>query len=407
MPRERKLDKRAMLEAARLASMKARQHKIAEILGISPSAVSKLLKKAMAEGYLQLQFLPKDLSEEEIREIEARIRPQELKEHLHRLARDSRAPVPRPEVRVFESATEEVMSSEAWSFRLEQFGQSASSYIQGLLLQSEVCGVSWGETLASVVRALDKPGNPAPRREAPIHFVPLCGEALDSAPKRVNSSSLAHRLDEIMNGPQSQCRSLWLAGVPALVPDITDGFTPNELAAIQKYIRHIRAYREIFGEAPGSSCRDGWSDRAPKRSRCLPWIERLDTILTSVGPAERPLGYGGKELLKSAGLTIEEARHLILGDISGILIKRPDLSAEDRNRVDKINERWTGIKERHLRRCAEEATRNGRAGVVLVAIGSNKAPFVYEAVKLGLANHLVVDQHLASALQQEFRAVKR
>ena len=81
----------------------------------------------------------------------------------------------------------------------------------------------------------------------------------------------------------------------------------------------------------------------------MPLIDRADLILTSCGPKERPLGYGGVQELHAAGLSLSEARRMLVGDISGYLLKNPGI--EDREgRIEAINERLVSVD--HAGNCA-------------------------------------------------------
>ena len=55
----------------------------------------------------------------------------------------------------------------------------------------------------------------------------------------------------------------------------------------------------------------------------------------------------------------------------------------------RIEERWTGIREHQMQRCAEQALQQGTAGVIVVAVGADRAESVCESVKRGLVNTLV------------------
>jgi DNA-binding transcriptional regulator LsrR (DeoR family) len=174
--------------------------------------------------------------------------------------------------------------------------------------------------------------------------------------------------------------SLSLAAVPALIPE---NFTPKEVKAIRKLINYVDAYHDIFG------------GQRKDETEQEPWIRRMDCILTSVGPRERPLG---DRLLKTAGIHKERLRELVIGDICGILIPRPGLSTAEDSEVERVTERWTGIKLGDLEDCARRASRSRGTGVIVIAIGKNKAAFIYEVVRRGLVNHLIVDQDLADRL---------
>jgi DNA-binding transcriptional regulator LsrR (DeoR family) len=84
--------------------------------------------------------------------------------------------------------------------------------------------------------------------------------------------------------------------------------------------------------------------------------------------------------------------------MAGVLLPRRDISKKEQDTINKINERSTGIKREHLTQCAARARQTHMPGTVVIALGKNKANFVLESVKLGLVNHLIIDDDLENKL---------
>jgi len=363
---------------------------IGEALDISESAVSKVLKECFEQGRIQLVFNREGLTPKQISMLQATAAGAgELKRLMARFHKDFAAVVDEPDVRIFDSGSTETTPA-AWSARLDAFGRAAAPYVAPLIAASHVVGTSWGETLAAIVRGLDGRFPQAPKR--PIHFVPMCGEMLEGPPRKASASNLAYRLDEMVNGGPRHSHSYWLAGVPSRKPRPEPrGLTPEECRAVTRYIHLLPGYRRVFGPDPANG-------RDPAAQ--TPLIDRLDMILTSCGPKERPLGYGGVQDLRSAGLTLREARRLLVGDLSGILLKDPAAGHDSPDQVDEINKAWTGAQLIHFRECARKALAGPSGGTVLCGIGANKVDAVIEIVRLGLAVRIVVDFDLAQALSR-------
>jgi DNA-binding transcriptional regulator LsrR (DeoR family) len=176
--------------------------------------------------------------------------------------------------------------------------------------------------------------------------------------------------------------------VPAFIPD---GFTRQELSGVRKLIELVRSYDQIFGQ------------KTPSQSE-TPLAEKLDMIVTSVGPAERPLGFGQGVLFETGRITFEELQKLVIGDVGGVCFARPDLSKTDSQTLARVNERWTGLRREHLLACAARARRSpdpfdGPPGVVVISGGRARARVIYELVKLGLINHLIIDDELENELE--------
>ena len=394
MSRPRKITDESKLLIALMSSEQGMSNKaIGESLKLSESAVSKALKECFEEGRLKLVFNRNGLTAKQLAALQATAEgAEELKRRLARFAKDASAVVTEPDVRIFDSGSV-AATPEGWASRLETFGRAAAPYIWSLIAGSRAVGTSWGETLAEVVRALaSRPGQPVKHT---VQFVPLCGEMLEGPPRKASASNLAHQLDEIVNGDLRHTHSHWLAGVPSRMPSpqpgVKDSLTQAECAAVSKYIRRLPGYRKVFG--PDSESAAG--------GERIPLIERLDMILTSCGPKERPLGYGGVQDLRSFGLSLRDARKLVVGDLSGILLKNPKLDPRIPNPADRINALWAGAKLEHARECSRRALASGAGGTVLCGLGANKVDTVLEIVRLGLAVRILVDVDLARQLRRK------
>src|SRR5262249_441522 len=94
----------------------------------------------------------------------------------------------------------------------------------------------------------------------------------------------------------------------------------------------------------------------------------------------------------------ERLRSLVVGDLGSVLIPVPGRKQDQE--VKELNELRNGIQLKHLEAIAERAARSQSSpGVVVVAIGKNKARVLCELVHRGLINELIIDQDLAKALE--------
>lgn len=374
---------------AYLRSLDHSQKDIAKFLGFSPSVVNRLVKQAQEDQYLKNpvpEFDRTKLSDTRMAEILARIAPKALTDALKTFQIKNKLSFV-PEVRIFPT-THAGSSKETFVLRSKDFGESAAGYATELLLRSTRCvGVSWGTTVANLVTGIGSYCRRGARERKPITFLPLCGEPLGSTGStNCSASTLATSLDDIFNG--GSVRNYLLGAVPALIPRV---FVTKEIAVIQKLMGHVEAYKKIFiGKANGN---------IPEE----PLIDTVDTILTSLGAEDTALAWGEDELGRTAGFSRADLKKLIIGDISGVLIPKPNLSKADKAELSEIQQRWTGISEDQISNCAKRAERNKRArpaGVVVSTIGQNKADIVIECLKRCLVNHLLIDQDLADKLVQ-------
>ena len=390
MPRK-KIESLDMLTAAFLAGEGRRQTEIAEVLGLSQAAVSRLVVEARKE-YLreELHFIDESIDAATMFEIHKRIHRKELGDRLAKLSEhyaNNRGPI----LRVFSVSGQNL---EDRSARMVAFARQAVPYIRGLIMRSATCGVTWGGMLWSLVQAFRSLPVHTPWRDPgkSIDVNPLCGEPLGNVPTSYSSSILADELGRLANGEKYVSRSIGM--VPAFIPE---GFTKAELNGVKKLIDLVKSYREIFGEHKEEKGKNG--------KRAEPLADKLDMILTSVGPAERPLAFGRGTLFATGDLSFGQLASLIQGDVGGVCIPRPGLHKSQSAKLEKLNDRWTGLLRSHLEKCAKRAGDEpnpfkGKPGVVVVSIGKDRAQFIYEVAKLGLINHLVIDDHLEAELER-------
>ena len=98
----------------------------------------------------------------------------------------------------------------------------------------------------------------------------------------------------------------------------------------------------------------------------------------------------GRDVLSLAG-----------GNIGGIWIPRQDATADDRDKIEQMNQRWLGAEHGHFERCSLRGGSADRPGVVVLAVEPEKAEIVLEA--LYLMNVLIISRHLADALAEELK----
>ncbi|MBL8177166.1 MAG: hypothetical protein JNK48_21005 [Bryobacterales bacterium] len=383
MGRPRLITPQTRLLAALLHSEGRSNKDIGKKFGLGESTISKIIRECYDEGLLSIRFRS-GLSDGELERLRAEAGlKNEFTEKLRAFRKDSSAIVLAPEAMVFESGSTDT-GPQDWAARLDTFARAVGPEVLKLILRSRIVGTSWGRTLATVVRALGEAQVPLPH--SPVHFLPLCGEMLDGPPRKTSASSLALRLDELVNHAAPNLHGHMLAAVPSHLPL---HLPPRDAEIIAGYVTSVPAYRAIFG-----------GQRNPKQA---PLVDRTDMILTSCGPQDRPLGYDAARWFESTGIAEEDARAYIAGDISGNLLRNMEAGKLPRaveRKIERVNEAWLGAKFDHLRACAQRALEGQLPGVVLCCIGANKAGTVREVVRLGLANRLLIDEDCWSALEK-------
>jgi DNA-binding transcriptional regulator LsrR (DeoR family) len=292
-------------------------------------------------------------------------------------------------LRIFSSGQVED-TRESWEARLGHFACPASMRVLELLHMAENVGIAWGHTMAALVAVLERHFRNARRRAeySRLRFSPTCGEPLGAeCPPERSSSALAAQLSAIWD---CGSKPLSLAGVPAVIPAV---FTGEKRQGVREYITLCRDYRRIFGPATEAGA--------------IPLVDQIDTLITSVGSFSQNWQMYQDQLIQYGGIPIEQLREFALGDISGALIPRSGLSASQQEVLRCIAALWTGIKLEHCQRIARDAAKHQAPGVIVVAIGSNKAGVILELIQQGLVNELIIDHDLAGELKRLLKGGRR
>lgn len=376
----------AVAAAAQLAAQGLDQQAIGKRLGgVSQTTVSRLLHEA-EQKHEWLKRSPVFLEDRvpmEVREEARRVLfTHNLVEDFHRyLAAD----IPLREVVVFDSGGTGD-SEEDYLARLRKFGRGAATRVAQLLKHVDTAGVSWGRTLLHVIRGLADVCASPRSPDKPIEFVPLCCEPLGNANVEASSSRLATQLNKIVNGGKGPEHSF--TGLPAFTPK---GFKIEERAAVEKLIRSVSSYAKVFPPVYTKA-----SSKGAKQPTYL--VDKLELVLTSLAPAYRLLGYS-EDKWDETGFNRPELQRLAIGDIGGILIEKQGLTAAQKRKVTECNNAWTGATLSQLRKVPATTRAGHPAGLVVAAIGKNKAQIVIEAVKLGV-HELLIDGDLANELRR-------
>lgn len=276
---------------------------------------------------------------------------------------------------VVRQSCEPTAESEAqtWEARMKYFGCEVAPTLLPLLGQASCVGVAWGPTVTAAISGLQRHcPTPPPRQNGPLTCVATVGGLVGELSVRAESSSsiLASRLAEAINGDWKNLYTLH--GLEAFI-----SFTESraEIETIRKRISRFPNYQAIFG-SPGAAG----------------VIDQLDAIVTSCGNAHHYSQFWSTELPR-IGVTPEQLNDLTHGNMGGVLLEREDLDEEDHALFMDIAQRWTGITRRHFEQCARR-----RPGVILLALGNNKADVVLKCVTLNLVTELIIDEDLAMAL---------
>ncbi len=377
MPQNKEIlsDERAQEAAYLLVQFHMSQKEIGERLGrLSQSQVSRLLKRAEDKGWLKIErcFITEGIPEERLNKIRHLLEPEELISTLQKV--ESKSGVRVRNVRVFDSVSNS-LTDESLSIPMKRFGRAAAGRLAELLRDARIVGVSWGKTVGHLVEGLTSSNISI--KEEKLQFIPLCAELISSNTSRFSSTRLADRMSEVVNGKIEN--QLSLSGVRAYVPR---HYKKEKVDVIWEFICESESYRKIFKEP-------------------LPIVEHLDSFLTSVGSTEGPfLGKSNTELQELGNIEADDLKKLVVGDIGGVLLPKSDLGKGERSIVDELNNMWTGVKLEQIKHIAQISSSSiNRPGNIVVAFGNNKANILFECIRIGLVNELIIDKDLAESIK--------
>jgi DNA-binding transcriptional regulator LsrR (DeoR family) len=369
-------------EVLAVAYLSAQNYKAAQAIEIlkqygieieSVSTFGRRLKEAEDMGWL-LHVVPEErFSPEVMAEIREITCPRELVDRLKGLSSGLR------NVSVFYSGSLGT-APEDWDYRLKYHSPFAARRILRLLEQAQArnVGVSWGHQVAAIASAMVSTSS---KRPMPLmRFIPTSGEPLQAPtrwPERTSTGVVAqlHR----RFGDHERERALSLAGVAAVLSDAHDEIIKE---AILRYIGSINDFKRIFLGIGAEAA----------------LIHQIDTMLASVASIGQGLTMFHAELAQIGGIPRERLAELVEGDVAGVLIKKSKLTAAQEQEFESIRKSWTGIRQEHLLDIATRARATGKPGVVVVAIGKNKADILRTVLRMDLVNELIIDHDLAEAL---------
>ena len=397
------------------------QKRIAGLLALSPSMVSRLVDQAKKAALLEetVRCLLPDEEQAQLREEV--FGSEKLRTKLKRLA--NRMGVPSLTHLQIIPTGQEIEGDLSWDQAVVVFGHKAAPYCLELISACQNVGVTYGRTLAALANGLQELATASFRTKRPIAFVPLWGEPLRPwekpasmifrDPARLSSSGLAATLHGIFHEHVQRAgdsledrRPLSLDFVPAFRPE---RYPEDRFRVVLEFASSVSSYADIFwgpedrrraGTEPqdpeSAGCQAGGLDTSDTSKPAL--VEELDAIITSVGSKDQPGRFWSGEFWQQGDIDLAQLCRGALGDLGGAFIVDPQAEEDCRDYVAAVNERWNGVREDHFRSCAVRARESDSPGVIVFAVGAVRAKVILQCLKLGLINHLVLDSDCAQAL---------
>jgi len=357
-----------------LAEHSMPQMGIAHLLGVSTTTINRAVKKALKDGLIVRKLEVTTKVSNENRLFAKSLRKIAPMEEALKALEEGNLSKHFQELHVFESGH----PTDDYAERLKVFARPMAVYLSKLLTRDNVnkIGISWGVALLSVFNALKEMLPVPPRKNRPIKCIPIAGSPPDvELSNKTSSANLAGAFSRMLNGAERESASF---SVGAWIPM---EFEAHDVAIIRRFCSVSPSYEEAFKK-------DGD-------------VQKLDGIITSVGATK---DFGGKwfdAAANASGVSMDEFRSLTVGNIAGCFLAQPGLGEDSREFLKEFNTRWLGIQYEQLWKCAQVAARKERfPGVILIAVGEQKAMVVREAIKHGLVNILCCDLSLMKRLEE-------
>jgi DNA-binding transcriptional regulator LsrR (DeoR family) len=364
------------------------QNEIGELFDVAQPQVSGWIDLAIKKGwYIRREYkwyIPERVGDELHAQVVARFGVDESRNAMRAFSVKHRLGDRAPSLHVLRQVAKKT-PADVGSIRpgTTDLAMEAAGIVAALLATATQIGVCWGYHLGLVIGALARlqPDGDARR---PQQVVPLAGEPFQGNLNRLSSTSLAQELMTALNGSApGDPHSLTL--VPAVRPYPRGAEPPGGL---DDHLSLVPGFTTIFGTADG------------KR---VGVVEGLDTVLCGISDA----GYAwGRKLRPMYPAQPQfDALKDALGDIGGVLL--PGANRDHWPRLESLQQRWTGLRPRHLKGLATRAANDrtgGTPGVICVTAGRKKAACCLEALRLGYVNHLVTDRELGEELDRLIRA---
>jgi DNA-binding transcriptional regulator LsrR (DeoR family) len=276
-------------------------------------------------------------------------------------------------VKIFPSEASE-SDPDPWAKRISAHAKLAGQYVAKILSEPKerksdfIIGLAWGTTVSKTVETIRQLPSWKEWSSRKRLCVATTGEltGLKKPGSELSSSYLAEQL--AFSG--KNCESITLRGIPAMIaPTVSDDLGER----IKEYFAETYVnYQLLFSGEQAMA-------------------NRMNAIITSLGNMNQPNKLWKEYLIKGG---LEPKLLDDVEDIGGVLLYDPSLSTKEKEIIKLLENRWLGIKMEHYLACAEKA----KPGVIVIAIGENKANAVLKAVEHGLVTMLIIDQELAQSL---------
>ncbi len=337
-------------------------------LGVNPTAVTRLLKRARKLGFLA------DSPALLIDGVERRRIENELYGN-NNVLKQLREKFPAGRL-------SDLVVIDDQKNREEVFNIIARYLLSEVLPAVRFIGLAWGPTVRGVVLAVSRlmGQNYTPREKYDgCEIVQTCGDPRTAVRQpELRSSSLVALLNASLT---NTIHGRHTFNVSASIPK---KFDEEQLATIQKYISNTVGYSEVFKQLG--------TRNALRKSRLK---IALHTLVTSCGSGQPGNDSWIKDCAIEQKIQPKQLAALVSGNIGGIWLPKDGLDKGGLNELDEINNRWTGMNIEDLRNI-NRSSQSG--GVVCIALESFKFDVVMELLTKGLVSRLILGESLMKSL---------
>lgn len=271
----------------------------------------------------------------------------------------------------------------------EVFNIIARYLLSDVLPQVRFIGLAWGPTVRGVVlavaRLMEQNYTPKEKYDG-CEIIQTCGDPRTAVREpEFRSSSLVALLNASLTNTLHGKHTF---NVSASIPK---KFDEEQLATIQKYLSDTVGYSDVFKQL------------GTRNSRRKPRLKiDLNTLVTSCGSGQPGNDSWIKDCAIEQKIQPKQLAALVAGNIGGIWLPKDGLDKGGLNVLDEINNRWTGMNIEDLRNINRSSQ---PGGVVCIALESFKFDIVMELLRKGLVSRLILGKKLMKSLSATLTTV--
>lgn len=217
---------------------------------------------------------------------------------------------------------------------------------------------------------------------------------------------MARDFSNIVNAIRYKPLSLQM--MPAFDPSLDNPSEQEEYDAAKRLFRRLTAHDLIFGPQDDDPVSSQWDlskgiEGGPQKvpDGLQPLVDNLDVVLLGVGSSEYSGNFWNGAFWEHGEIDRDLLKKAVEGDVGGCLLESEKCNETEESVckafLKELDDRWNGVKRRHLIDCAERAWKNNLPGVMAFVVG-DRARVLLRAMEEGFLNFVAMDRVCAESL---------